>query len=114
MTRKSARELGVRKVNLDTLFGESRVISNHAPITPETKGLVGARQLQQIKPGAIFVNTARARVRWQSINRPRDPTHNLGWQPPQLVGPRINLIGLQHFIDNAHPRSLTNVPELLL
>ncbi len=55
-----AREQGVRKVDLETLFRESRVISNHAPITPETKGLIGAQQLKLIQPGAVFVNTARA------------------------------------------------------
>jgi phosphoglycerate dehydrogenase-like enzyme len=57
---EAARELGVRTVDLDTLFRESRVISNHAPITPETKGLIGAQQLKLIQPGAVFVNTARA------------------------------------------------------
>jgi phosphoglycerate dehydrogenase-like enzyme len=55
-----ARAQGVRAVELDTLFGESKVVSNHAPITPETSGLIGARQLARLQPGSVFVNTARA------------------------------------------------------
>jgi phosphoglycerate dehydrogenase-like enzyme len=56
----AAHELDVRKVDLDTVFRESKVVSNHAPITPETKGLVGATQLQLLGRGTVFVNTARA------------------------------------------------------
>lgn len=56
----SALALGVRKVDLDTLFRESNVVSNHAPVTPETKALVGARALGLLQPSSVFINTARA------------------------------------------------------
>ena len=56
----AAAGLGVRQTDLDTLFRESKVVSNHAPITPETRGLIGARQLALLQPGSVFVNTARA------------------------------------------------------
>lgn len=60
LSDSAAAELGVTKSELNALFRESRVVSNHAPITPETKGLIGSEPLSLLQPGAVFVNTARA------------------------------------------------------
>jgi phosphoglycerate dehydrogenase-like enzyme len=60
LSDSAAAELGVRKSDLDTIFRESKLVSNHAPITPETKGLIGADQLALLQTGTVFVNTARA------------------------------------------------------
>jgi phosphoglycerate dehydrogenase-like enzyme len=57
-----AAALGVEPVALDDLFRASEVLSVHAPITPETRHLVGARQLGLLRDGAIFVNCARSWV----------------------------------------------------
>ena len=57
---ETAAELGVRKAELDAIFRESKVVSNHAPITPETKGLIGKAQLALLQTGSVFINTARA------------------------------------------------------
>jgi phosphoglycerate dehydrogenase-like enzyme len=51
---------GVTMVPLDTLLRESDIVSLHAPVTPETTNLVSRERLQLLKPGALFVNTARA------------------------------------------------------
>src|SRR6266852_2421114 len=40
----------------------SDVLSVHLALTADTKGLVGAAVLDRLKPGSIFVNTARAEV----------------------------------------------------
>lgn len=48
-----------RRVDLDTLFAEADVVSLHCPLTPETRGLVDAARLAQMKPTAVLVNTAR-------------------------------------------------------
>ncbi|MBC8011098.1 MAG: D-2-hydroxyacid dehydrogenase [Burkholderiales bacterium] len=50
---------GAEWVTLDTLFRESDVISLHCPLTPETRELVDAARLAQMKPGAFLLNTAR-------------------------------------------------------
>jgi phosphoglycerate dehydrogenase-like enzyme len=55
-----AVDLGVQKVGLDQLFSECRIVSLHAPITPETHKMIGARELALLADGALFVNTARA------------------------------------------------------
>ncbi|PJF47513.1 MAG: phosphoglycerate dehydrogenase [Chloroflexi bacterium] len=44
---------------LDDLLREADVISLHIALSEETQGLIGARELALMKPGAILVNTAR-------------------------------------------------------
>jgi glycerate dehydrogenase len=46
-------------VDLDTLFSESDVVSLHCPLTPDTQALVNARRIEQMKPTAFLLNTAR-------------------------------------------------------
>jgi D-3-phosphoglycerate dehydrogenase len=51
---------GVSLCGLDELLRQSDVVSLHAPVTPETTGLVSRERLALMKPSAFFVNTARA------------------------------------------------------
>ena len=55
-----ASALGVTRRPLDDLFAESRVVTLHAPVLAETRGMVGAAQLARLPDGALFINTARA------------------------------------------------------
>jgi D-3-phosphoglycerate dehydrogenase len=50
---------GVTFVDLDTLLGESHVLSIHLLLTDETRGFLDAGRLAKLRPGAILVNTAR-------------------------------------------------------
>jgi D-3-phosphoglycerate dehydrogenase len=45
---------------LDDLLEEADVVSIHAVVTPESAGMIGADQLARMRPGAIYLNTARA------------------------------------------------------
>jgi len=47
---------------MEKVFRESDVISLHIPLSPETKNLVGARELGWMKPDAYIVNTSRGGV----------------------------------------------------
>jgi len=57
-----AAQLGAREVDLDTLLRESDFVSVHTPLTPETRHLIGARELKTMKPTAYLINTARGPV----------------------------------------------------
>ncbi|MFE5757176.1 2-hydroxyacid dehydrogenase [Streptomyces massasporeus] len=50
---------GLRVPSLDDLLRRSQVITLHARLTPETRGLIGARELGLLPPGAVVVNVAR-------------------------------------------------------
>jgi glyoxylate reductase len=52
-------ELGARRLDLRKLLEASDVVSIHAPSTPETKGLIGAAELELIGPEGVLVNTSR-------------------------------------------------------
>ena len=46
-------------VSLDRLLSESDVVSLHCPLVPDTKELINAARLAQMKPSAFLINTAR-------------------------------------------------------
>lgn len=56
---RSGRRGGVA---LDELLERSDFVSLHAPLTPETRGLIGERELRRMRPAAILVNTARGEL----------------------------------------------------
>lgn len=52
-------EHGVERVDLTTLLRESDVVSLHVVLTRETRHMISAAQLAQMKPTAILINTSR-------------------------------------------------------
>jgi phosphoglycerate dehydrogenase-like enzyme len=55
-----AAEMDVDRVeSLEELLGNSTAVALHAPATPETRHMIGRRELALLPDGAIFINTAR-------------------------------------------------------
>ncbi|MEV4136937.1 hydroxyacid dehydrogenase [Dactylosporangium sp. NPDC049742] len=60
LSASEAAALGVRLAGLDEVLAGSRIVALHAPVLPETRHLLGARELALLPDGAGLVNTARS------------------------------------------------------
>lgn len=56
------KELGAKKVDMETVLRESDFVSLHVPLLPETTHLIGKRELEMMKPTAYLINTSRGPV----------------------------------------------------
>ena len=57
--RKGAAQLRPGYTAFETVLAEADAVSLHCPLTAETTGLIGASELQAMKPSAMLINTAR-------------------------------------------------------
>lgn len=99
---------GAKKVDLSTLLTEADFVSVHAPLTAQTRGLIGDAQLRRMKPTAFLINTARGPVVREAAlvkalqagwiagaaldvveTEPLPPTHPLMTLPQVLLTPHV-------------------------
>jgi glyoxylate reductase len=98
---RTRTELGEYR-ELDELLAEADIVSIHAPLTPETDGLVDARRLSLLKDGAVLVNTARGEI----VDEPA--------LVAELVSGRIRA-GLDVFAREPHvPKELLSLSNVVL
>jgi phosphoglycerate dehydrogenase-like enzyme len=62
VTSEEARVLGVDLMSLEDLFASSEVVSLHAPLLPETEGMILGSHLASMKWNAALINTSRGAV----------------------------------------------------
>jgi D-3-phosphoglycerate dehydrogenase len=60
--KETIQDYDVELVSLDHLLKNSDIISIHAPLTQETRGLIGEAELKKMKPTAYIINTGRGPV----------------------------------------------------
>jgi len=60
--RAFVAEHGITLAPLERLLAESDFVSLHAPLMPETEGLMNAERLALMRPGAFLINVARGRL----------------------------------------------------
>jgi (S)-sulfolactate dehydrogenase len=53
---------GAERVDLDTLLARADVVSLHVPLTADTRNMIDAQRLAQMKPGVILLNAARGGI----------------------------------------------------
>lgn len=57
------KALGIERVaSLDDLLRQADTISVHCPLSAETRGMIGSREIGLLRPGAFIVNTARGDI----------------------------------------------------
>jgi phosphoglycerate dehydrogenase-like enzyme len=59
LTDEDAAEAGVQRVSKEDLFRNSDVVTLHLRLSPRSEGIVGERELRQLGPEGLLVNTAR-------------------------------------------------------
>jgi phosphoglycerate dehydrogenase-like enzyme len=58
----AAGKIGAKAVSLDDLLKTSDVVTLHVPLLPQTRSMIGARQLNLMKPGAVLIQASRGGV----------------------------------------------------
>jgi glyoxylate reductase len=102
-TSEHLSDASIENVPLDTLLARSDFVTLHVPLTDRTRGIIDARALARMKPGAFLINTARGPL----VDEPA--------LAAALVGGRIAGAALDVFADEprVHP-SLLAAPNTLL
>src|SRR5205807_7343633 len=59
LSQEAAAKLGVELIDLPDVFKRADAITLHVPLTEQTRNMVNAQTLAQMKPGALLVNAAR-------------------------------------------------------
>ncbi len=90
--------------SLEDLLAESDIVSLHAPVTPETIGMIGPDQFAAMREGAVFLNTARAQL------------HDDEALVAALRSGRLAGAGLDHFVGENLPvdHPLVSMPNVVL
>ncbi|MBW7460402.1 C-terminal binding protein, partial [Paenibacillus sepulcri] len=92
---ESFRELGVERVDWETLLRRSDVLSLHLPLTSETRGIMSMASFRLMKPSAFLINTSRG-----GILRADDLVTAL--QEGMIAGAALDVLENEP-IDPAHP-----------
>jgi D-3-phosphoglycerate dehydrogenase len=90
--------------SLDDLLTEADVVSMHAPVLDSTRGMIGAEQFAKMKPGAVYINAARAAL------------HDTDAMVTALQSGHLGGAGLDHFDHEwLDPKStLASLPNVVL
>ena len=113
LTAEQCQARGAAKVDLATLLAESRFLSVHCPYNDETRGMIGARELNALQEGAIVITTARGGVVDEDALAAALQSGHLGgagvdvWndEPPPLTHPLLafnNVIATDHTAGVTH------------
>ena len=104
---ETTRPMGVELVDWSTLLRESDYISIHAGLTPETKKIFSTEALNQMKPTAVLVNTARGgfideAALHKALKDGKIGMAALDVMDPEPPNPKNSLFSLDNVIITAH------------
>jgi phosphoglycerate dehydrogenase-like enzyme len=57
-----AEKWEIRSLGIEALLRTSDIVTIHCPLTPETRNLIGTRELNLMKPEALLINTSRGGI----------------------------------------------------
>ena len=94
------------RLSLDELLATADIITLHCPLTPETRGLIGSRQLARMKKGAVHINTARGGI-------VDEPALAEALRSGHLAGAAVDVFAAEP-IDKATADVFRGVPNVIL
>lgn len=99
-----AAKYNVKLVTFEELLKESDIISIHAPLTEETKGMFGSEQFKMMKNSAYLINTARG-----GLIKDNDLAQAL--KSGEIAGAGLDVLEDEN-VDSHHP--LTNLENVII
>ena len=90
---------------LPELLSQVDVLTLHCPLTDETRGLIGAKELRQMKRGAVLINTSRGGIVDELALLESLRTRHLG-------GAGVDVLGQEPPIDS--PLLSTDIPNIIV
>jgi len=117
LTPERAIELGVEKVDLDTLLAKADFITLHTPLTDQTRGILSKENIAKTKPGVRIINCARGGlIDEAALKEALDSGHVAGaaldvfaTEPPAADNP---LLGTPNFICTPHLGASTDEAQV--
>lgn len=58
----AAAKIGARALPLEELLKEADIVTLHVPLLPQTRGMIGPKQLAMMKQGAVLIQAARGGI----------------------------------------------------
>jgi D-3-phosphoglycerate dehydrogenase / 2-oxoglutarate reductase len=94
-------------VELDELLDRSRIVSLHARATPETKGMIGSKQIAAMPAGSVLINCARGTlVDYDAVCDALETGHLWGAGfdvfPEEPISPESRLLRTPHVVMTPH------------
>ncbi|NNF60827.1 MAG: 2-hydroxyacid dehydrogenase [Gammaproteobacteria bacterium] len=106
LAARPGTEMAADRVALHDLLGRVDVLSLHCPLTPQTRGLIGAAELALMKPDAVLINTARGALVDAAALANALRGHRLG-------GAGIDVLEQEPPVDG-NPLLADNIPNLIV
>ena len=102
MTTEAARDAGAALVSKDQLFEQADILTIHLVLSSRTRGLVGATELERMKPTAWLINTSRGPI-------VEEPALINVLKNRRIAGAAIDVFGIEPLPPDHPFRTLDNV-----
>ena len=111
-TPERAKKYGITYVSLEELLRESDVVTIHLRLTEDSHGLIARAELEQMKPSAILINTARGAIvdteaLVDALQTRRIAGAGLDVYPQEPIDPADHLLALDNVVLTPHSAGQT-------
>lgn len=106
LTSDHALDIGVEKVDLETLFTRADIISLHTPLTDSTSGIINKQNFEKMRDGVLIINCARGELIVEDDMKEAIQSRKVGGFAvdvfPQEPPEEYSLFGMEEVIATPH------------